>query len=291
MEKHHNKDAYIFVSPLAFITIVLIYVPIAVTFYYSFINLELTKPKPRAFVGLANYLNLVTDKLVIRGLINSLFIMCAILIMTIILGLAFALILKIDTPINGFLTAVAIVPWAMPPIVSGIVWRWMFHPNFGLINSIAMRLGFISEPVQWFLNPVYILLIVSISGAWRAIPLGAVTFLAALQCIPVHLYESAEIDGCGKIKGFFHITLPLLRPSLSIVITTTSITAINVFDEVVSLMGFSNVNSTLMMEIYLRTFKFMRFSEGSALTWMVMIFAGILGIFYVRRIYRKVGYL
>lgn len=137
----------------------------------------------------------------------------------------------------------------------------------------------------------YILPIVSITVAWRAVPLAAVTFLAALQGIPAQLYEAADMDGGGVFRKFTFVTLPLLRPALGIVVTTTAITALNVFDEIVSLIGYSSANATLMMETYLRTFKFMRFGEGSALIYIVMIITGLFGIIHTRSIYRKVEYL
>lgn len=276
---------------MALIMFLLIYIPIVFTLIYSLSKMNLRKPDEKGFFGFNNYLTVFTDQAIWQATTNSLAIMVMILIITLILGLVFALLLNIDTKIKGILTAITIVPWAIPPIVCGIVWRWIFHPSFGLLNSVLLRIGMIDEPVQWMMNPKYVLIIVAIAAAWRAVPLAVVTFLAALQGIPPQLYEAAEIDGCSVLGKLFRITLPLLRSSLGIVLTTTSITAINVFDEIVTLLGYSTANNTLMMEIYLRTFRFMRFGEGSALTYLVMLFAGIFGIIYTKSVYREVKYL
>lgn len=283
--------AYAFIAPMTLIMYLLIYVPIAYTLVYSFSKMNLKRPAEKGFAGLANYLALFRDPAIAQATLNSLSIMAMILCMTLILGLGFSLILKKETRLKNVLTAVAIIPWAIPPIVCGIVWRWIFHPSFGLLNSVLLGLGAIGEPVQWLQRADYILLIVSITVAWRAIPLATVTFLAALQGIPEQLYEAAEIDGCSVFGKFFRVTLPLLRPSLGIVLTTTSITAINVFDEIVALIGYSTANNTLMMETYMRTFKFMKFGQGSALTYLIMLFAGVFGILYTRSVYREVEYL
>jgi multiple sugar transport system permease protein len=282
---------YSYCAPMAFIMIVLVYVPIALTLYYSMINMDFTKAQGVSFVGPANYIKTLSDPEVFTSLANSVLVMIAVLAITIALGLGVAMILNVNTPIKGLLTAVTIIPWALPGVVSGIVWRWLFHPSFGFVNSVAMQAGLISQPIQWLSNRWFVLLIVSASVSWRSIPIAAITYLAALQGIPAHLYESAEIDGCGWVSRFARITLPLIRPATGIVFTTTSITAINVFDEVVTLTGYSNVNSTLLMEVYLRTFRFLHFSEGSALVWLVMLFTAIMGYFYVKKVYSKVEYL
>lgn len=289
--RRKSKAPYLFVAPMALILYLLIYVPIAFTLVYSFLKMNLKKPRDTGFNGLNNYLALFRDPQILQATLNSLSIMVMILLMTLLLGLVFALILKRDTPIKNVLTAIAIIPWAIPPIVCGIVWRWIFHPSFGLLNSVLLLSHLIEEPVQWLQRQDYILAIVSISVAWRVIPLATVTFLAALQGIPEHLYEAAEIDGCTVFGKFTRVTLPLLRPSLGIVLTTTSITAINVFDEIVALIGYSTANNTLMMETYMRTFKFMKFGQGSALTYLIMLFAGIFGILYTRSVYKEVEYI
>ena len=212
--RRKSKAPYLFVAPMALIMYLLIYVPIAFTLVYSFLKMNLKKPRDTGFNGLNNYLALFRDPQILQATLNSLSIMVMILLMTLLLGLVFALILKRDTPIKNVLTAIAIIPWAIPPIVCGIVWRWIFHPSFGLLNSALLLSHLIEEPVQWLQRQDYILAIVSISVAWRVIPLATVTFLAALQGIPEHLYEAAEIDGCTVFGKFTRVTLPLLRPSL-----------------------------------------------------------------------------
>jgi len=286
-----KKTSYIFIAPMALIMFLLIYIPIAFTLIYSFSKMNLKRQDEKGFSGLKNYASIVTDPAIRQATINSVSIMILILAVTLLLGLIFAFVLNKDTKIKNLLTAIAIIPWAIPPIVCGIVWRWIFHPSFGLLNSVLLRIGVIAQPVQWMMNPFYVLIIVSLAAAWRAVPLAVVTFLATLQGIPPQLYEAAEIDGCSVFGKLWRITLPLLRPALGIVLTTTSITAINVFDEIVALLGYSTANNTLMMEIYMRTFRYMRFGEGSALTYLIMLFAGVFGIAYTRTVYREVKYL
>lgn len=279
-----------FVTPAVLIMLLLIYLPTMQSFYYSFVNLNLLNPQPLSFQGFTNYITLLTDPKVLTAIANSLIITVLVLFLSLSIGLAFGVFLNRDTKIKGILTAIAIIPWAIPGIVSGIIWRWMFHPSFGLINSILLRIGVIEEPIQWLSSRFSVLVVVAFSVAWRALPLVALTVMSALQSIPQHLYESASMDGSTMFQSFFRITLPLLTPSLVIASTTTFITAINVLDEIVSLVGMASVNNTLMTETYLRTFKYMNFSQGSALSFVVMLGCVVIGIIYIKALNKEEGY-
>lgn len=291
MKKRGKGLPYFMLLPMIAIMLGLVYYPIAMTFTYSTQKMILTKPNEGGFIGFENYKKLLTDPEVGKSFFNSLYILVLVIMLTLVIGLLFALLLKKNTRIKGALTAIAIIPWALPPIVNGVMWRWVFHPTYGIINKILFAQGTITEPIMWLTDKWLILTIVALVAAWRSIPLACVTFLATLQSIPDHLYEAARIDGCGRFSGFRRITLPLLRPAMGIILTTTSISAINIFDEIVSLSGFANATKTVMVDTYMRSFKFLNFGEGSALIYLAMIATSIFGIFYARRVYKEVEYL
>lgn len=283
-----KKNAgYLYVIPLFIVMAVLIYLPIISTLYYSFVNINLLKPEKLKFMGLDNYIRLLKDQEVLKAAGNSLAITVLVMLMTYLLGLAFALFLNRSVRLKGILTAVVIIPWAIPGIVSGIIWRWMFHPSFGLVNSLLLKWGILKTPVQWFSDNKAVTAIVALTVAWRAVPLVAITLMSALQTISDTLYEAAAMDGCGRMKAFRYITYPMLRPATLIALTTTTITAVNVLDEIVSLVGMSSSNNTFMTEIYGRTFKYMRFSEGSALSYIVMFVCIVIWLLYTRRLTGK----
>lgn len=291
MQRNNRYLPYILLAPLVAGMLGLVYYPIAVTFYYSFMKMELTKPYLSGFAGFGNYIYLLRDPQIWNALMNSVIILGEVLILTIILGLVFAMLLHKTVRFKGVLTAVAIIPYALPPVVNGVIWRWIFHPVYGFINSVLLRTKIVAEPIQWFSAHLLIISIVALVVAWRAIPLAAIMYLSALQSFPIEIYEAADIDGCSPLSRFFFITLPLLRPTIGITLTTTSITGLTVFDEIVTLVGYSGTSRTLMTEIYLRAFKFLNFGGGSALIYMVMIASAVLGIIYVRRVYKEVSYL
>lgn len=283
--KRFTLFPYALLSPMLVVMIVLVYYPILVTFAYSIQHKILTSPNEDRFIWFENYRVILTDRGVWKAFLNSLYVLIIALILTLVLGLLFALILKRETKIKTVLTACAIVPWALPSIVNGVLWRWVFHPSFGLVNRV------LGKNIMWLTDKWLILAIVSLVLAWKEIPFACITFLATLQTIPRELYEAAEVDGSDPFHTFSRITLPLLRPAISIVLTISSIAGINVFDEIVALSGFSNITKTVMIETYLRSFKFLNFGIGSALIYMVMIVTSVIGISYVRFVYRGTEYL
>ncbi|MCI9217210.1 sugar ABC transporter permease [Lachnospiraceae bacterium 42-17] len=291
MKKRKNTPPYIMLAPSVVLMCGLVFYPILVTFTYSLQQMKLTEPQNDKIVGFKNYQMILADSNFWYSFLNSIIILVGVVILTVVIGIAFAMLLNVNTKIKGVLTAAAIIPWALPPIVNGVMWRWIFHPSYGFLNRLLLRCELIEEPVQWLSNRFSVILIVALVVAWRNIPFCAIVLLSALQGIPSHIYESAAIDGSSTGQMFRKITLPLLMPSLGIVVTSTSINAINVFDEIVSLSGYGDVSKTLMMDAYLRTFNFLDYGAGSAITYIIMIFAGILGLLYIRNLYREVNYL
>ncbi len=282
---------YALLAPIILGMLVLVYYPILETFAYSVQAMNLTTPWIKGFVWLKNYVELLRDPSVLMATLNSVDILVLVLVETVMLGLAFALVLNRNSRVKGILTAIVIVPWALPPVVNGVIWRWVFHPDYGVVNSVLIRLGIVHSAIPWLTSHLLIINVAALVVAWRSAPLAAVIFLSALQAIPKQLYEASQIDGCGVWTQFRLITLPLLRPVLGIVLTTTSITGINVFDEVVALSGFASGTRTLMLETYLRTFRFLNFGTGSALVYLVMLGTAVIGAIYIRRVYREVEYL
>lgn len=277
--------------PGAILMVILVFYPIIRTFIYSLYKMNLTQPDQQKFVGFHNYAASFTDPEFWYSFGNSLVILIGVVAVTAVLGVAIALLLNVDTKIKGMLTAIAIIPWALPPIVNGMIWRWIFHPSYGLFNRLLLKFSLIDAPVQWLAGRWSVMFIVILVVAWRCIPFCAIVTLSSMQSMPMEIYESARIDGGNNKQIFRSITLPLLLPSLGIILTNTSITAINVFDEIVSLVGYGDLSKTLMLQAYLKTFSFLDYGLGSALTYIIMLFAGILGFFYIRNVYRETDYL
>ncbi len=278
---------YLLLAPMILIMGVLVFYPIIATFSYSLKKWKLTAPADIHFIGLKNYIDILKSDSFWYSMQNTLFILVFVVVFTTLLGYLISVYLNVDVKGSGVLLALAILPWALPPFVNGILWKFVFFSGYGFLNKLLIAFGFVNEPVQFLGSRWALLLVISIVVVWRSIPFMALVCLAGRQSIPTAIYESAKIDG-GKSSAIFrHITLPLMKPFLALGITSTSVTAINVFDEIVALSGYSDLGKNILMQSYLTTFTFLDFGAGSAMTYIVLFFALILGIFYLRNLNKE----
>lgn len=280
--KKDSKQALFFLLPMIAIMIGLVFYPIIKTFFYSLQQYKLTDLSNSKFVGLENYIEILKSKHFQEALVNTLIVMVVVIVIGFIFSIVVAAMLNVKTKISGLLTAIAIIPWALPPIVNGQMWKFIFYPGYGLMNKILINLHIVSEPIKWLDSRYGTLLIIGLIVAWRVIPFCAILLLANMQAIPKEVYEAADVDGASNKQIFTYITIPLLMPSVAIVLTNLTMTAINVFDEIVALVGYRSMGQTLLIYNYTETFSFLNFGLGSAITYIIMIGSGIFGYFYIK---------
>lgn len=285
-----ERLAYTLLAPMIIIMLVLVIYPIAATFSYSLKKWKLSKPNDIRFIGFKNYINILSSESFLQSVKNTLFILVAVVIITTIISILVALFLNIKVRFSGVLLAIAIVPWAIPPFVNALLWKFVFYSGYGFLNKLLLNLHLINTPISWLDNRYSLLLIVSIVVSYRLIPFMTLICLAGRQSISGTLIEAAKIDGAGRFMVFKKIITPLMLPFLAVGITQTSISAINVFDEIVALSGYSDMGKSMLIESYLITFNFLEFGKGSAYTYIIMVFAGILGFVYIKSLNREVEF-
>ena len=285
-----ERLAYTLLAPMIIIMLVLVIYPIAATFSYSLKKWKLSKPNDIRFIGFKNYINILSSESFLQSVKNTLFILVAVVIITTIISILVALFLNIKVRFSGVLLAIAIVPWAIPPFVNALLWKFVFYSGYGFLNKLLLNLHLINTPISWLDNRYSLLFIVSIVVSYRLIPFMTLICLAGRQSISGTLIEAAKIDGAGRFMVFKKIITPLMLPFLAVGITQTSISAINVFDEIVALSGYSDMGKSMLIESYLITFNFLEFGKGSAYTYIIMLFAGILGFVYIKSLNREVEF-
>lgn len=281
---------YLLLAPMIIIMGALVFYPVVMTFSYSLKQWKLIAPNEISFIGLDNYVNILKSDSFWYSFQNTLFILVVVVVLTLTIGVLAAFFLSVDTRLSGIMLAVMILPWALPPYVNGVLWKFIFHSGYGFSNKLLLTLHLVEQPVEWLSSRWSLLLIVSIVAAWRSIPFTAIVCLAGRKSMPPSLYEAAKIDGGSRFRIFKSITIPLMMPFIGIGVTSSSITAINVFDEIIALSGYSDLGKNLLVESYLTTFSFLDFGKGSAVTYLVMLLAGILGAFYLKSMNREVEY-
>ena len=268
----------------------LVFCPIILTFSYSLKKWKLTSPGDIHFIGGKNYLDIIQSDSFWYSMQNTVVILILVVVFTTIFGWLVAAFLNVDVKWSGILLALSILPWALPPFVNGILWKFVFFSGYGFLNKLLIGLGITGTPIEFLNSRWSLLIVISIVVVWRSIPFMALVCLAGRQSIPVEIYEAAKVDGGSPGTIFGSITLPLMKPFVAVGLTSTSVTAINVFDEIVALSGYSDMGKNILMESYLTTFSFLNFGKGSAMTYIVMAFAMLLGIFYLRSLNKEVEY-
>ena len=188
---------------------------------------------------------------------------------------------------RALLRTVIIIPWAIPPVVSGHAWRWIFNGEYGALNGLLWQAGIIGEYRFWLTEPLTALSAAVLVFVWRFVPFVAVLFLGALQTIPAELYESAAVDGAGPVRRFRHVTVPAVTAIAAIALVLTGITAFNVFDEIYALTGAQEITRTPMIYNYETTFVRGRFGRGAAMAYLSGLVLFALSIVYMRLALRE----
>src|SRR6202047_2391453 len=185
-------------------------VPILLAIKMSLYADVLYKPQDYRFIGLGNYIRLVQDPVFWLTLWNSVVWVFGSVILQFVFGFAAALLLQNAFRGRALVRTLTLLPWIIPGVVVGLIWEWLYQPNYGVINDLLIRLGWMHERVAWLSSPHLAMAAVVFTNVWRGIPVFAIMLLAGLQDVPDELYEAAHVDGAGVRARLWHITYPAL---------------------------------------------------------------------------------
>ena len=185
-----------------------------------------------------------------------------------LLGLAAALVLNGKLPAKPVFRLIALLPWVVPDVVAGIIWKWMFDPVYGAVNDILMRMGLINDPVEWLSNPRLAMFSLILVNLWRGFPFVMMNLLAGLQAIPQKLYEAAAIDGASKVQQFFCVTLPGLKKMIVVALALDIVWEVRRFGLVQAMTqgGPGVLTEVLSTYTYKQYFQFFHFEYASAIS-------------------------
>jgi len=269
--------------PFLVIALFTIY-PVLYAVRISFYQYILTKPKSHPFIGLKNYIEVINSYYFRTSLVNTALYTVAAVIGVTIFGLVVSLLLNSKAKTAAALRVIILLPWAIPAVVAGLMWKWILNSDFGIFNGILYALGLIDQYLPFLANPTLAKVSLVLADIWKEGPLAAIFFLAGLQLIPNELYEAARIDGGGAWRIFRYITLPLLRPILLIVVVYETLTAILVFDLIYVLTGGGPGDSTSMISwfAYAEIFRNLNLGHGVALAIVIALITLVLILLYLR---------
>ena len=256
--------------------------PLVVTFGYSIFNVNLLSDHQGRFVVLANYAAVFQSDWFWASLGRTLYFTVVSLVLETVLGLMIALLLNQNFHGAAFLRVLIILPWAIPTNVSAALWKWIYHPEFGVLNAVLSGLGLISTYQSWLSDPFVAMNMVIIADVWKMTPLAVIFFLAVLQFVNKAMYEAALIDGAGAFRRFFTITVPFLMPTVLVVVVMRTVEKFKAFDlfYMMTRGGPANGTKVLTYEAFLRGFTNLDFSMAATLAYVIaLIILGLSGVY------------
>lgn len=276
---------YLLLSPAVLATLALVFYPMLQAFATSLFHNILWKPRDVRFVGLDNYLAVAQDPVAWSSLGRTALWIGITVPLQLLLGLATALLLNQEFRWRGLARSLILIPWALPSVVIGLMWSWIYHPQVGLLNDLLLRVGILEAAMPWLADPATALYSIILALVWQGFPFFAIMILAGLQTIPANLYEAAAIDGATAWQQFREITLPGLKGVLVTAVMLRLIWVANSIDVIYVMTGGGPGYATQTLPLYAfkRTYASMDFGYGTALAVTFSLLLLLLIVVYLRR--------
>ncbi|WP_201714351.1 carbohydrate ABC transporter permease [Rossellomorea arthrocnemi] len=284
--RNHPLTPFLFLIPGVIILGAFIFYPMLNAIWLSFTNYNIVTDAE--FIGLENYKGLFSDALFWKVLGQTLLYLVIVVPALVILPIFLAILVNQQVKGIGFFRSAYYVPVVTSMVVVGIAWKWVYADK-GILNYILESLGLISEPVNWLTSTTTSIFAVMVVTIWKGLGYYMVIYLAGLQSISDDLYEAADIDGASKWKQIWHITIPLLMPSIMIVTIMSSISAMKVFEEIYVMTGGGPLNSskTLVFYIYEEAFDKLQMGYASAAGVVLFIITLIFSVINIKFMSKK----
>ncbi len=281
--------AFLLNAPALLAIVLLVGYPIVYSLWLSLHRYNLKRPRVFAFVGVENYLAILRSSEFWEALQITLAFTALGVALVVGLGILIALLLDQPFPGRGLVRTIALVPWAIPPVVNGLMWQWIYDAKVGALNGLLVSLRLIPGYRGWLSDPIGALLALVTAHVWNALPLAVILLLGALQRIPGELYDAGRVDGSGTWQLFRHVTLPWLAQPLLVVLVLQTMLAIRVFDIIYVLTagGPGTATTTLVWQTYLTTFDSLDFGLGNAYAYTVSLITLGLALVYFHLLYRR----
>lgn len=278
-----------FISPTLIIFCTFILFPVVFSFYLSFHKWNMFSSE-QAFIGFENYRRLFSDPEFWMVLKHTLVYTLGTVPLNMMLALAIAIALNRKIAGKRFLRTAFFTPVIISPVSAALIWRWIYDPNFGLLNYLT---GFFGLPsVNWLNDPKAAMIALILMGVWKTVGINMILFSAGLQGIPDTYYEAAEIDGAGKWSQFRNITVPMLSPTTFFIMIMSMISSFQVFDIVYVLTSGGPLGSTKVIVFYMYeyAFKFFEMGYASAVAYIFFALLAILTLMQVKFMKTRAGY-
>ncbi|MBO7743261.1 sugar ABC transporter permease [Paenibacillus sp. MWE-103] len=277
-------EPYLLLLPALLVVLAFFAYPLVKAVQLAFMHYVLFDPSHIGFSGLDNFKALASDANMPRILLNTLVWVVAVVGLQFVLGFALALALNKKFRGKNAYQAIVFLPWAVSAFLVGMIFKWMFNQQNGLINHLLLQIGLIDKPVAFLALPHLSIIPVIIAMIWYGVPFFGIMILAALQSVPHEIHEAADIDGAGRVKQLFRITIPFIKPTL---VLTALLRVIWVFNsaELIYIMtggGPANSSDNLPSYVFSKIGYSADYGQASALGVLMLLFLTVYTIVFLR---------
>jgi multiple sugar transport system permease protein len=282
--KEHTQG-YLFILPALLLLVVILGFPAVAAVLQSFNLMWVPDPS----FSTKSYVRLLGDVEFRTSVLNTVIFVTSTVGMHLLIGLGVALLLNMEIKNKHFFRVVAILPWTVPDVIGGLIWRFMFDTLPGIVNAVLLKVGLVADPIDWLGNPALAFPCVIFAEVWRGYPYVMLILLAGLQAIPKELYEAAEIDGSSKFTSFFFITLPNLKFMIIIATILDIIWECRLFGMVYSMTGGGPGYSSQVLSLltYKHYFIFFNSPYAGAIAVVLALIMLFISIPYLRMTMRQ----
>jgi ABC-type sugar transport system permease subunit len=290
LRRQDARTAWLLLAPSLLIILGITLWPVISTLILSFFNAPTGINQTRTFVGFANYIGMLTDQTFWETIWRTLYFTVVSVGLELSLGLGIAQLIHSKPWGWQFLRLSLIIPWAVPTIVNGAMWRWIYSADFGALNGLLMQFGLIKHYIPWLTFTSMAMNLVIVADVWHTMPFVALVLQAALATLPAEMEEAAAVDGANAWQRFWQIRVPMLRPAILVALIVRTVDAFRVFDIVYIITAGGPAYKTLTITYltYLNSFTFGKQGTGAALSFLISAVTIIMALVYIRILYRPV---
>lgn len=281
--KQRIKIGYLFLIPTLIVFLILIAYPVCSTIYLSFCNYRTqTIVNGAEFNGIKNYIKMFQDEEMWSSLLFTIKFTLISVVLETAIGMSCALIMNRNFKGRGLVCALILVPWCIPTVVSGLMWSYMYAESFGIINYILSVLHIIREPVKWLTDGKWAFLAVIISDVWKTVPYMSLLLLSALKTVSNDYVEAAAVDGAKKVRIFFSIILPNIKPVMMVAVMFRTIQSFRVYDliKVLTNGGPQGTTKSLTMYAMEQYFTNGNMGYGAALAVLTLLLSLVIAVLF-----------
>jgi len=288
MKRKTSIWPYLLIAPALITVLTVVFIPVVNAILMSFQSYDLRRPSSIGFVGIKNYLTIFGDPLFWQSLWKTIIWVVVGVGLQFVFGFMLALLLNRKFFGRGLVRSLSLIPWVTPGVLIGLMWRWIFDGNYGVLNDIFMKLGLIHDKVPFLAQETTAFPAVILTIIWQGIPFFALMLLAGLQGIPDELYDSADVDGASGIQKFFLITIPSLKSVIFVTTLLRIIWVANSVDVIFNLTEGGPAYATQTLSVYIfNKGNSLNLSYAATMSIMLALALAMVAVLYLRNIFRN----